>query len=35
MIPNSASLAGPFMLELFDATLFSIIPVVFEALLVR
>ena len=32
MIPNSASIAGPFML---DATLFSIIPVVFEALLAR
>jgi hypothetical protein len=35
MTPNSASLVGSFMLELFDATFISIIPVVFEALLAR
>jgi hypothetical protein len=35
MIPDTSALAGPFMLELFDATFISIIPVVFEALLAR
>ena len=35
MIPNSSALVGSFMLELFDATFISIIPVVFEALVVR
>ena len=35
MIPNSSALVESFMLELFDATFISIIPVVFEALVVR
>ena len=35
MIPDTSALVGPFMLELFDATLFSKIQVVFEALLAR
>jgi hypothetical protein len=35
MIPNSVALIRPFMCEVFDAKLFSKIPVVSEALLLR